>query len=345
MDKQQLIEYLNAVCDAESAVQACEDAIAVFEAEKRRLPQPGCPTKPTQEVATRGTEAPWNIERVFEAVCRAGCIFIPVFIVIFGISANTTGSSDLGAPFLVAVVVSLIASIVWMNISEKSKVDKAYRARQEGARERNASREKSYAHELTIYQNKMPIYTSSMALLDTRIQEQIRLRDSLRTLLGKLYAHNIIYPSFRNLIAVYQIREYLKMGVCDGLEGTNGAYAMYMNDVRTARITDSIHELKKSLTSAISGLQGALMQELRTVNGNLTALGSSMSRSMEGISQQMQQMQQLQQAGTAQMSAHLAEANRHLASMRDNTAIMAHNQYVEQRIRNVDAYLLRWPAA
>ncbi|MBQ2952804.1 MAG: hypothetical protein IJE07_04545 [Clostridia bacterium] len=343
MDKQQLIEYLDAVCDAESAVQACEDAIAVLEGEKRRLPQPFCPAKPTHDAVTRRTEIQWNRERVSGVVGMAGYMYIPVYIAVFIVMANTTGSTDLIVPLFVAAAISLIASILWMNTSEKRKMDEDYRARQNEVSKQNAERDQEYAHAMTIYQNNMPIYTSSMALIDGHIQKQMQLRDGMRILLDKLYAQDIIFNDFRNLVAVFQIRAYLQMGVCDGLEGTGGAYAMYLNDVRTARITDSIHDLKASLTSAIRSLQGTLMQELRTVNGNLTELGSSMSRSMEGISRQMQQMHRLQQAGTAQMSAHLAEANRHLVSMRDNTAVIAHNQYVEQRLRNVDAYLLRHP--
>ena len=55
------------------------------------------------------------------------------------------------------------------------------------------------------------------------------------------------------------------------------------------------------------------------------------------------QMQQLCNARTSQLAAHFNETNRHLSSISKNTAITAHNQYVEQRLRNVDAYLLKWP--
>lgn len=55
------------------------------------------------------------------------------------------------------------------------------------------------------------------------------------------------------------------------------------------------------------------------------------------------QMQQLCNARTSLLAAHFNETNRHLSSMSKNTAITAHNQYVEQRLRNVDAYLLKWP--
>ena len=40
MNKQELIAYLDAVCDAESAVQACEDAISLHKSQQNALYYP-----------------------------------------------------------------------------------------------------------------------------------------------------------------------------------------------------------------------------------------------------------------------------------------------------------------
>lgn len=343
MNKQELIAYLDVVCDAESAVQACEDAIALYKEQKCRLVRPGYPAEPMHCVAPREIEKGWDFERVCSAVYLAGCFCIPVFIGIAFIMFLSDALDNPLIPLAVAAVISLVAAPIWMTIEERDRVNTAYRKQLDDVNRRNAEQDEFFRKQLAIYQSQMPIYEESVSLLDTAIQRQTEKRDAIQSRLDTLYARDIIYSNCRNLIAAYQIREYLKMGICDGLEGPQGAYFMYMEDVRTARVCDSINDLKKNLVSAIHSLQGSLVQELRTVSSNLSTLQNNLSSGMQGISQQMQQMQQLQQANSAQLNAHLAEANRHLTSMSQNTAIIAHNEYVEQRMRNVDAYLLKWP--
>lgn len=114
-----------------------------------------------------------------------------------------------------------------------------------------------------------------------------------------------------------------------------------MNDVRTARICNSITDLKRSLTSALYSLQSTLVHELRTVDSNLSDLRRDMSASMNNDLNN--RMQQMHNSTHAQLESHYAEANRLLSRMNENASVMAHNQYVEQRLRNVDTYLLKAP--
>lgn len=342
MDKKKLIEYLDAVCDAESAVQACNDAISAYETLKGRMPTPQVPIAPVHEVATKkpGKASDYWGYIGWILWLPLWCIYCLIFDAL-GLTLDVGGSTPHG--LALAIISSVLISRLLQKHMNERKTESDYEREKQRIALNNHQADRQYNERLTSYNESKSCYDKAISIYDMHIRNQESLRQTAQKHLDTLYSYGIIYQTFHNLIAAYQIREYLQMGICEELEGPNGAYAMYMNDVRTARVCDSISDLKKSLTSAIRSLQGTLVQELRIVNSNLAEMQGSLSNSMQGISQQMQEMQRIQQAGTSQLGTHLAQANQHLASLRSNTAIMAHNQYVEQRLRNVDAYLLRWP--
>ena len=57
-----------------------------------------------------------------------------------------------------------------------------------------------------------------------------------QTELDNLYSSNVIYPKYRNLIAVASMYEYIDSGRCSELEGADGAYNIYELEVRLDRI-------------------------------------------------------------------------------------------------------------
>lgn len=342
MDKKQLIEYLDAVCDAESAVQACNDAIGAYTNLKGGIPEPQAPSVPIHEVATKKPgKASDNWQYIGWILWFPLWCFYCLIFNALGLTLPVGGSTPHGLVF--AIITSILVSSWLQKRMDERKSASNYELEKQRVARNNQLADRQYDERLTIYNESKGCYDKAVSIYDMHIREQESLRQLAQKHLNTLYSYGVIYPTFHNLIAVYQIREYLQMGICEELEGPNGAYAMYMNDVRTARVCDSISDLKKSLTTAIRSLQGTLVQELRIVSSNLTDIQGSLSESMQGISRQMQEMQRIQQTGTAQLSTHLAQANQHLSSLRNNTAIIAHNQYVEQRLNNVDAYLLRWP--
>lgn len=346
MNKQQLIEYLDAVCDAESAVQACNDAIEDYEQQMKRMPPILCPQRPTYQTPTLHTEMTWNWETIRSSLTLSAILVIPVGLLLgllsvsLGLIPNSAEAAN--NLWLPAIILSFIGVPIYFSWADKRDVNQKNSIEKEAALSANQKAEAYYQQQLSAYQKQTTLNEATLSMLAIGIKKQENLRDNAQDQLTKLYSINVIYPSFQNLIAAYQIREYLKMGICDALEGPTGAYAQYMEDVRTARICNSIIDLKNSLTSAIHGLQGTLARELRQVDDNLTALRSEMGSSMNSLTTQMQQMHA---ATAAQLETHFNEANRHLTRMGENIAISAHNQYIEQRLRNVDAYLLKMPNA
>lgn len=343
MNKQQLIEYLDAVCDAESAVQACNDAIEGYQNQRSSLHHPSTPQSPNLVSAEpTQTSFTWGIEDI-------GCsavLFLPIFYVtigflmLLGITDGISHDSTTHGTIIFAIIAAFIGLPVIMWVIHQRELTSTQEEAEEKAKAWNNTQKQQYHIASCIYDKQLILYNAAIVSFDNAIASQKTVCQTVQKKLRKLYSQNILYPSFQNLIAAYQIREYLKMGICDTLEGPTGAYAQYMNDVRTARVCDSITDLKRTLTTAIHGLQGTLARELQQIDSNLTDIRGEMSTSINRLTNQMQQMQN---ASSAQLDAHFSEANRQLRTLNENVAVAEHNRYIERRLQNVDTYLMKLP--
>lgn len=54
--------------------------------------------------------------------------------------------------------------------------------------------------------------------------------------LDKIYEKNILYPKYRDFVAVCTIYEYICSGICSELEGSDGAYRLYETESRLDKI-------------------------------------------------------------------------------------------------------------
>lgn len=53
-----------------------------------------------------------------------------------------------------------------------------------------------------------------------------------KQLLRKLYSADVVYPKYRNMVAMCTIYEYLASGRCETLDGAQGAYNLYEAEIR-----------------------------------------------------------------------------------------------------------------
>lgn len=72
---------------------------------------------------------------------------------------------------------------------------------------------------------------------------------SLENALVEMYNKDIVYPKYRNIVAIAAINEYLMSGRCDSLEGPNGAYNLYemelRQDIVIGQLSVIIHNLEQ----------------------------------------------------------------------------------------------------
>lgn len=88
---------------------------------------------------------------------------------------------------------------------------------------------------------------------------------TLKNSLEKLYDKNIIFPKYRNFVAITMISEYLESGRCSELEGPNGAYNLYESELRQNIIINQLSAIIDNLEQ-IRNNQFILYQEISNSN-------------------------------------------------------------------------------
>lgn len=214
-------------------------------------------------------------------------------------------------------------------------------SRKRKEREADAIAEAAYEKKVRFYEEACAIENKAIKKMDETIDGVNKKCEELRLQRSQLYAMNVLHPSFQNMIAANQIREYLEMGICDGLEGTNGAYALYMQDVRANRICESIDDLRQTVQEGFNEVKGkmsAVMAELRRTNANIDALNTSIN---SGFSDMQRAISEGQEKFNANQQASLNEANGYLRSISKTLQDAGHNEYIALKEANVSSYLRR----
>ena len=93
----------------------------------------------------------------------------------------------------------------------------------------------------------------------------------LQTTLNNLYAKNIVYSKYRNLVAIATIYEYFESGRCTELEGPNGAYNLYESELRSNIIICSLSKIISDLGQIKNG-QYALYEQINRSNQTVCEL-------------------------------------------------------------------------
>lgn len=104
--------------------------------------------------------------------------------------------------------------------------------------------------------------------------ERYKLFESLsetRNVLSRLYESNIIYPKYRNMVAMCSIYEYFATGRCTELTGPNGAYNLYESELRQNTIINKLDTIINQL-EAIKNNQYMLYTEMVKTNGMLLGI-------------------------------------------------------------------------
>lgn len=136
------------------------------------------------------------------------------------------------------------------------------------------------------------------------------------------YGYNIIYPKYRNYVAVATFCEYIESGRCASLEGTGGAYNLYetecMNNLIVSQLTiiaDKLEDIKQN--------QILMYRELKTINQNLNKLNETMQDAVSSINSMAVNMSDMQDylVDISVNTRDIKEINTKIAA---NTAISAH---------------------
>lgn len=159
----------------------------------------------------------WNLFMELEI------IFVPIKALLIAVLAATAG-----------LAIGVIAGIISF-ISEK----------------RAQKRAMEYDRARVIKENKQ---ITQLQDQEIAISSQISQTSNM---LSSLYSLNVVYPKYRNLIAIVTMHEYLQSGRCSELIGHEGAYNLYESESRQNRIISDL------------GMALSLLEEIRDSQAEL----------------------------------------------------------------------------
>lgn len=129
----------------------------------------------------------------------------------------------------IMIVIMIVLGIAAGIAIECSIQDKDIEKQRVELKQKNSEIDRYNMAITTETENKNKLINSSA----NRIQSAINETDAE---IMQLYSENIIYPKYRNLVAISSIYEYLDSGRCEQLEGADGAYNIYEMEIRLDRI-------------------------------------------------------------------------------------------------------------
>lgn len=126
-----------------------------------------------------------------------------------------------------------------------------------------------------IYQDEINDYYLKASKHDERYKEIMETHKSTLETLEKAlknnYDEDIIFPKYRNLVAITAINEYLMSGRCSQLEGPEGAYNLYEKELRQNIIISQLSSIIDNLEQ-IKSNQFSLYQELQKSNNTINEI-------------------------------------------------------------------------
>ena len=141
---------------------------------------------------------------------------------------------------------------------------------------------------------------------------------------NELYAYDIIFGKYRDVVALSSFYEYLMSGRCTSLEGADGAYNIYENEIRANRVIAQLDTVISSLDD-IKQNQYMMYQELWKINTSLQQLNSTMDAAVGSL------------RNIETNTKHISENSDLIAH---NTAVTAYYSKVNAELTNALGYMV-----
>lgn len=173
--------------------------------------------------------------------------------------------------------------------NKKKEYDSQYYAQVAEYEKNKQEADQKYNDELLEYQKKVELAKQEYS--DNKMRHQIAERDILaldepleqtREMLEKLYSLDIIFPKYRNLVAISTIYEYFVTGRCTQLVGADGAYNLYELELRQNIIIGQLDNIIDEL-EGIKQNQYTLYCELKKIRSVLEDIEEGISNIMESV--------------------------------------------------------------
>ena len=204
---------------------------------------------------------------IFWGIFR-GVVGLIIGVIIGMLIESLTNSSGIA---MIAIAISTLVGI-GLGISEAKSGD--------------TSENYEYEKSMKLLEDDKQRVAQEKALIPTyRKQETLFAQNiaSCTEILNQLYSADIIFPKYRNLIAISQIYEYFMSGRCTQLEGHEGAYNIFETEIRQNiiisqlnTVIDNLEEIKNTQYMIYDAIQES-NQLLANIASNTSAIAYNTS--------------------------------------------------------------------
>ena len=126
---------------------------------------------------------------------------------------------------------------------------------------------------------------------------------------SQMYSYGILFEKYRNFVAVSSFYEYIASGRCETLEGPNGAYNLFENEIRMNMVICQLNQVLESLEQ-IKQNQYMIYSAIQESNRLLSSLNSSTSRVISAL---------------GEIKSRASSMESYMSKIADNTEVIAYN--------------------
>ncbi len=317
MEAVDITTYLQKAFELEASLDRQSRAIK----EAKKMLEFKNPKEPDIKMPKKHVVSEPVIKNVEGGKAKAGAYGVLIFGIIIFIASFWIGGFPYGV-LLMGVILGgpFIYMGVWFinKFNEEAKkieeFNKESRNRYEKdvvwCKSKNEEELKAYYIEVEKAQKKYEVEKKGCAIGKEAVKKMELSCNKTRDTLKRLYDLNVIFPKYRNLVAISTMYEYLASGRCSQLTGPDGAYNLFESELRQNIIIGELGMIIRQLED-IKQSQYMLYSELKKSNKILSDISSDMTKLVE-TAQDISQAAKIT-AYYSQVTAENTEALKYIA--------------------------------
>lgn len=201
------------------------------------------------------------------------CVGIPFSIIFCGVIINgfMGGNANFGHVALLSIAIGGIPAILAIvgAISSNGEIEEKYHKEME-----------AYTRKWQAENARMEKENQKKSILDRELNKMKKQYSEISNVLNTLYSLNVLYPKYRNIVAIVTFYEYLISGRCSQLEGHEGAYNIYENEIRMNAIINRLDDIICHLEE-IKNSQYLIYNTLKESNRKVDSLYKTATQNLQ----------------------------------------------------------------
>jgi len=317
MEREQLREYLAKVMELEKDIYLTDAMIVGLQEEIKTKPVMKQVETPKLEPIKEVPEEPTFDRRYIKAISKPGVLQIGIAIagaLIIGIVFKNVILSILAAGLFYFAAACIPAL---MGTDEESVTYKSQMEIVERIEKRNLKKRLEYNTKVQQAEQEYKKACQRKPLIDGEINNQITVLRKSRLItmeaLQKLYDLDIVYIKYRSIVPISRFCEYIESKIRDKLEGAEGMYDLYEQELRTNAIVGGLGEINRNIENMGKALFD-ISRQLTGVQQNQMLLYNAINESNE-IARDIR-------TNTLQMLVQNAEMATSMKNMEETVAAM-----------------------